>query len=164
MFLFDEHARLGSPREKFLTENIEKFRNTLGREKIDQVLKKKYEAYYSSILGKQIAVTTGDVEQVNKQLEALNLGNTNNLLLYQVAVSTYLTKDGGDKLFEIIKSTSGNITKDEMDIFLYFAIPSVNEFWTPEQTEQILTLINRDDIRSRITNTLNRQKQTLQPK
>ncbi len=164
LFLFDEHARLGSPREKFLTENVEKFRNTLGREKIDQVLKKKYEAYYSSILGRQITATTDDVQQVNKQLEALNLNNANNLPLYQTAVSTYLTKEGGDKLFEMIKSTSGNITKDEMDLFLYFAVPSVNEFWTPEQSDQILALISRDDIRARITNTLNRQKQASQPK
>lgn len=30
LFLFDEHARLGSPREKFLTQHVEKFREVVG--------------------------------------------------------------------------------------------------------------------------------------
>ena len=108
LFLFDEHARLGSSREKFLTQHVEKFREVVGQDKVDQILNRKYEAYYCGILGKQMAATTTDVEQVNKQLEALHLTGVTSLPLYQAAVATYLTKEGGEALFEMIKKVSSS--------------------------------------------------------
>ena len=164
LFLFDEHARLGSPREKFLTQHVEKFREVVGQDKVDQILNRKYEAYYCGILGKQMAATTTDVEQVNKQLEALHLTGVTSLPLYQAAVATYLTKEGGEALFEMIKKVSGDLENNDIDRFLYFTIPAVNEVWSEDQSKQIVALINKDDIRTRIINTLERQKKTSQPK
>ncbi|MFR7810396.1 MAG: hypothetical protein ACLU4N_14655 [Butyricimonas faecihominis] len=68
LFLFDEHARLGSPRRNSYTT----WKNSVKSQDSGSNPKRKYEAYYCEIL-QQMAATTTDVEQVNKQLEALHL-------------------------------------------------------------------------------------------
>ena len=112
----------------------------------------------------QTNATTTDVEQVNKQLEALHLTGVTSLPLYQAAVATYLTKEGGEALFEMIKKVSGDLENNDIDRFLYFTIPAVNEVWSEDQSKQIVALINKDDIRTQIINTLERQKKASQPK
>jgi len=158
LFIFDDLARLESPRGKFLIENIEKFRNVIGREKIDNVVKKKFSAYYGGVLGKQRALNAAEIEQTNKQLAPLNLKNAEILPLYQAALSSMLSKQGGDEMMKLIKSTAPKVEKNEMLIFFYFTIPAISELWSKEQIDELLAMVDSDDIRTRIVKSLERVK------
>jgi len=158
LFIFDDLARLESPRGKFLIENIEKFRNAIGREKIDNVVKKKFSAYYGGVLGKQRVINAAEIEQVNKQLLPLNLTKAEILPLYQAAMSSLLNKQGGDEMIKLIKSTAPKVEKNEMLIFFYFTVPAISEIWNKEQIDELLAMVDSDDIRTRIVKSLERVK------
>lgn len=158
LFIFDDMSRLGSPREKFLAENVDKFRKVIGREKIDNVLKKKYAAYYGGVLGKQRVVNAVEIEQINKQLAPLKLKKADILPLYQAAMSSLLNKQGGDELMKLIKSTTPKVEKNEMLVFLYFAIPAISEIWTKEQIDELLAMVDNEEIHTRIVKALERLK------
>ena len=158
LFIFDDLARLESPRGKFLIDNIDKFRKEIGREKIDNVVKKKFAAYYGGILGKQRAVNAAEIEQTNKQLASLKLKNADILPLYQAALSSLLNKTGGDNMMTLIKSTAPKVEKNEMLAFFYFTIPAISEIWTKEQIDELLAMVDNVDIHTRIVKALERLK------
>ncbi|OFY42411.1 MAG: hypothetical protein A2X18_11030 [Bacteroidetes bacterium GWF2_40_14] len=158
LFIFDDLARLDSPRGKFLIENIEKFRKEVGREKIDNVVKKKFAAYYSNVLGKQRAVNAVEIEQINKQVAALNLKNSDILPLFQSAMSSLLNKQGGDELLKLIKSTAPKVERTERILFLYYTIPAISEIWSKEQIDELLAMIDDNNTRNLIVKALDRQK------
>jgi thiol-disulfide isomerase/thioredoxin len=158
LFLFDDLAQLGSEREKFLTGNLEKFRSEVGREKIDIVLKKKYEAYYAGILGRQRAANASDIGQTNSQLAQLDLEKADILPVYQAALSVFMSKNGGQELFKLIKDTAPKVEKNEMDRLLYFTIPAISEALSKEQTDELVTMVNNDSAREKIVKALERLK------
>lgn len=152
LFLFDDLAGIGSKRADFIIKNVDKFRNAVGREKTDKVITKKFGAYYAGILGKQRAVTVEDVDQINTQVASLNLTKSTIIPIYQKAVNTYLTKDfkNGGQLCKMITKASGQIESGEMDILLYFTIPSLKEMWSQEQLTELAKLTNNDAVKSTI--------------
>ncbi|PKP05729.1 MAG: hypothetical protein CVU10_10290 [Bacteroidetes bacterium HGW-Bacteroidetes-5] len=163
MFLYDDYARLESARGKFLTDNLEKFRTKVGRDKIDLVMKKKYEAYYAGIIGKQRVPNFADFEEKNRQLALLNLKNDKILPVYQAAVKTYISKEGANSLFSLIKEVAPKIESNEMDRFLYFAIPSLLDLWTKQQTEEIIALVKNDKVIESATKALEKHLKVTQP-
>lgn len=156
LFLFDDFARLGSPREKFVSDNLEKFRSVVGRAKVDQLMKKKYSAYYSNVLGKQMVANPEDIEKVNKQLELQQLTDADILPVYQAAINTYLKKEGSDVVFSKIGKIAGKVSNDEMDVFLYFTIPALYEQWNKGQRDHLMALITRDGVRDKVVKSLER--------
>ena len=158
LFLFDDHAPLGSKREKFFTENIEKFRLAVDRKTIDNIAKKKYEAYYARFIGKQRVIDKADIDIKNKQLANLNLTDAKVLNIYQSAIQTFISKENADVLFSQIKEFSKDSDKNELDRLLYFVLPSVGELWSKEQVGELITLINNDRTRDSIIKAVERIK------
>jgi thiol-disulfide isomerase/thioredoxin len=156
LFLFDDHAQLGSPREKFISENIEKFRSAVDRETIDNIMKKKYIVYYSRIIGKQRALNEADFQEKNKQLAALNLTNAKILDVYQESVKTYISKEGIDNVYNSIINSASKVHQDEMDILLYYVVPSLAGLWSKEQATSLISIINSERAKESVIKALER--------
>ncbi|MHC1780949.1 MAG: thioredoxin family protein [Bacteroidales bacterium] len=158
LFIFDDMARLESPRGKFVIDNLEKFRNKIGRDKTDLLLKKKFEAYYAGILGRQRNPVQADIDEKNLLLNRLNLTNSDILNIYKEAIAVYMSKSGAQQLCKSILSYPITSDKNEMDRFLYFTIPALAELWSEEQTQSLVALINNAQAADKIKKDLERKK------
>jgi thioredoxin-related protein len=158
LFIFDEFAPLGSPREKFLTDNIEKFRNIIGRDTVDKVLKNKYMAYYAGILNKQRALNPQEFEQNNDKLKKLQIKKGEILPLYQEAINVSTNKTDVEKLYKHIIKLMPSTEKSERDTYLYFTIPAIGTSLTKEQVDNLVSIVENESTRNTIIKNLERAK------
>lgn len=156
LFLFDDYARLGSAREEFLTENLDQFREVVGKEKIDQVLLKKFEAYYAGILGRQRVADPLQIESVNNKLASLGLENTKLTDLYQAIIEAYVNKTDASRLFDMIVEQTPLLEKNQKDRILYFAIPALHDQFDQLQKETLLSMMDDDYTKNALIKSLER--------
>lgn len=158
LFIFDDMARLNSPKGKFVLDNVEKFRKEVGRDKTDLLLKKKFEAYYAGVLGKQSNPIQTDLDEKSVILENLKLNNSKVLNLYKEAIKVYMNKEGVESLYKNITAFSVGSDKNELIRFLYFTIPALSDLWNEDQTKELLALIGDEQTRVRVAKDLERKK------
>ncbi|MDD2426041.1 MAG: thioredoxin family protein [Bacteroidales bacterium] len=156
LFMFDDLARLESPRGKFLVENVGKFRGRLGSDKIDNVLKKKFEAYYAGILGRQRNPVQSEIDETSKIMADLKISNSDVLNLYLRAVAVFIAKSGIEDLYREILAYSNGADKNELDRFLYFSVPAMGDLWSDQQAGNLVTLINNEQVSAMISKNLER--------
>jgi thioredoxin-related protein len=160
LFIFDEFAPLGSPREKFFTDNIEKFRDVIGRDTVDKVLKNKYITYYAGILGKQRTLNPQEFEQNNNKLKKLQITKGEILPLYQETINATTSKTDVEKLYKHIIKLIPSTDKVERDTYLYFTIPAIGTSLTKEQVDNLVSMIENESTRNTIIKNLERSKAT----
>lgn len=156
LFIFDDLAQLGSPRADFYVENLDKFRAAVGREKADTVLKKKFEAYYASVLGNQRVKNADEIKKINDKLASLNLSKTDILTAYQVTIKAVMDKTGGEEIVKAAKAASTKVHSNETDVFLYYAIPAAFSILTPQQVDELVALVKSPNVRPKIDSNLKR--------
>ncbi len=159
LFIFDDLARLGSPREEFYTKNLDKFRAAVGREKADTVLKKKFEGYYASILGNQRVKNAEEIESVNKKLAGLGLAKTEVLTAYQVAIKAVMDKEGADEIVKAVKAAIPKVHSNEIDVFLYYAIPAAFSILKPEQVDELMAIVKNQNVLPKIESNVKRLRE-----
>lgn len=158
LFIFDDYAQLGSTKSNFFAENFEKFRSAVGREKADLMMKKKFEAYYAGILGRQRVANASDIDEKNSLLAGYNLQKSDILSLYQSSLKVYLTKVGASELFAKIVDQAKNFENNEIDRFMYFTIAPLVDVWEDGQADQLAQMIHDDRTRDAVVKGLERMK------
>jgi thioredoxin-related protein len=159
LFIFDDLARLDSPRTDFYIKNLDKFRASVGREKADTLLKKKFEAYYAGLLGNQRPKNEVEFEAVNKKLDSLNLHKTDILSAYKTTVKAVITKSGADDIVKAAKKAVGKVHSNETDVFLYYAIPASFSILSNEQVDQLMALVKNENVRPKLESTIKRMRE-----
>lgn len=150
-FIFDSYAPLGSEKEAFLTENLETFREEIGRQKVDSVLKMKYVIYFSKILqGYDRQATKEKIEEAGNKAASLHLLNADILPVYQAASVAKMTESGQEALFELINTTAPKLVDLDKNLFLYFVIPAFKKTWNETQTAELLQLVTDESTKGYI--------------
>lgn len=160
LFIYDDLARLGSKREQFFSSNIEKFRSAVGREKADTVLKKKYEAYYSTVLSYKQFKNTREIDSINTKLSALNLTKADVLLAYQTAIGVGQGKADASEVMKAVKAAAPKVHSNEIDVFLYYAIPALFNIFTPEQVDELVAVVKNENVIPKIQTQVKRMRDT----
>lgn len=158
LYLFDDFARMGSKRSDYLFDNLELFCDRIGREKIDVVLKKKFEAYYASILGRQMVPNEADIAKRNNLIDELGLSNAESLEIYKSAVSSYISKEGVDNVYEAINRHAAGLEKNDLARVLYFTVPALGDLWSDEQVANLVNLVKDERTKDTIAKAVERAR------
>ena len=157
LFIFEVYAPFGSDKEKFMTENRDKFREVAGREKVDSILKMKYVMHYSKILqGYDRRTTKEEIEKIGNKAASIELLNASILSAYQAAAIAKVLGTGEEALRETIKTAVSNVSDREKDIFLYFVIPAFRDVWSKEQKDELIELVSDESTKGYIIRSANR--------
>jgi len=160
LFIFDDLAQLNSPRTEFYIQNLDKFRESVGREKADTVLKKKFEAYYAGLLGNQRVKKSAEIDAINKKLDSLNLSKTDILTAYQITIKAVMTNSGADEIVKAAIAASTKVSSNEIDVFLYYAIPASFSILSDEQVDQLMALVKNANVRPKLENTIKKLRES----
>ena len=148
LFLFDNYAPIGSEREKFLTEHKEDFRKVAGSEKVNEIFKRKYIAYYGQIImGYNPSVVLESIEAINKRMGSLGLPANSVYQLYQTAAMVKITNEGVDDLFRLILNVKSELSQTDLDTCLYYVIIGLKEQFSNEQQKELLAYISDETTR-----------------
>ena len=145
LFLFDNNARVGSEKDDFLTEHRDRFREVAGKEKVDEIFKRKYVAYYGQIIqGYDRTVTPESLKQANKRLASLGLPANPLFALLQAAAHTKIIGKGTDELFEATQAAATRISTKDLDMYLYYTLIGLKDLFSDGQKEELLGLISSE--------------------
>ena len=148
LFLFDNYAPIGSDREEFLTEHKEDFRKVAGSEKVNEIFKRKYIAYYGQIImGYNPSVVLESIEAINKRMGSLGLPANSVYQLYQTAAMVKITNEGVDDLFRLILNVKSELSQTDLDTCLYYVIIGLKEQFSNEQQKELLAYISDETTR-----------------
>ena len=156
VFMFDQHAPLGSKRELFLTENRDRFREVVGHEKIDSIMKMKYVMYFSHIIqGYNRSATTTTIEEIGNKIVSLGLLNANALPVYRAAAIAKVSATGEEALFEMIKAVVPHVSTWDMDYLLLTVMPPFKKVWNEEQLNELLEFVSHEPTKGYISRSVN---------
>ncbi len=145
LFLFDDYARVGSEKDEFLTKHRDRFREVAGKEKVDEVFKRKYVAFYGQvILGYDRSVTLDSLSKINDRLASLGLDENPVYTLLQAAAAVKITGDGADELFDLIQTNIGEMEAVDVNAYLYYTIIGLKDQFSALQKEKLLTLMTNE--------------------
>ncbi|MDR1274578.1 MAG: thioredoxin family protein [Odoribacteraceae bacterium] len=150
LFLFDDHAAFGSERAAFLIANLDKFRAAAGRDKVDEVVRKKYIDRYTRLIRGERPATVETVEELRGQTAAMNLSGTGVLAIYETATLVKAGQDDGRALLEMIKAAAPLAKPAEVDMLLYTLLSHLKDTWDKETLDELLSLVSNDRARDYI--------------
>ncbi|MCU4158295.1 thioredoxin fold domain-containing protein [Carboxylicivirga sp. A043] len=152
-FIFENYAKLGSDREKFLEENKKKFRKVVGTEKVDSVFIDKYALYFGMIVKvNRKDVSVEDINNTWEKVNSLGITNLKTLPVFKSAAIIKTSKSGKEELFSEIEKTIPNLTDNEKDLMLYIVIPGLKDLLTKEEKDKLLALVSSDSVKGYIIN------------
>lgn len=155
LFLFDNYARVGSEKDDFLTEHRDRFRKVAGKEKVDEIFKRKYVAYYGQIIqGYDRTANPASLEQTNKRLATLGLPANPLFALLQAAAHAKITGKGSDELFEATQATATKISTKDLDTYLYYTIIGLKDQFSDGQKEELLGLMNSESTKGYVVRSI----------
>ncbi|MDE7374354.1 MAG: thioredoxin fold domain-containing protein [Odoribacter sp.] len=145
LFLFDQFARVGSEKDEFLTRHRERFRELAGRERVDEIFKQKYVAYYGQIImGQNPAADLKELEKTSERLATLELPANPLYDLLQTAAKVKITGEGAEKLFEKTKETVAEMNANDLDIYLYYTVIGLQKQFGDAQKKELIDLISSE--------------------
>lgn len=147
---------IGSKNEEYLFANAERFRKNIGKEEVDPVLERHYQARFSNIIRLEEEISKKDMDRLVKQVRKLRLGGDINAFTnIALAVKT-------DDFDEMIRVAKEEIPGMEYFLEAYFYLTDrIKDRGTPIQKEawielgENLILLAPDDKRAWIQAAVN---------
>lgn len=156
LFIFDQYAPIGSEKEFFLTTHHKRFREVVGGDVINEILKRKYVAFYGQIiLGYNNQISQKDLEVVGEKLVSLNLPLNHMYELLQKAAIVKMTGVGERELFNRIEELAADVEKSDLNAYLYYAIIGLKNYFDDEQKKILLSLVSSESIKGYIERSIN---------
>ncbi len=154
LFIFD-NARVWSGKDEFLTANRDRFREVAGREKVNEVFKRKYIGYYGQVLqGYDREATRESVAKTNARLASLGLADTDIFLPLQAASLVKVTGEGAGAAFETVKAVVPRLTDAERDTVLFYVTIGLKDLLTQEQKDQLVALVTSENTKGYIVRSI----------
>jgi thiol-disulfide isomerase/thioredoxin len=154
LFLFDANAGVWSEKDDFLTEHRDLFRRRAGRERVDEVFKRKYYSWYSDVLtGRETTVTLESIGKTNDRLSSLGLTDAAEAVLAPLRDATLakLTGEGADEVFELVLRTVPGLSDDELNSVIFHVAFGLKDMLDDEQKDRLVEMATNDDIKTFIT-------------
>ena len=157
LFVFDKFARVGSDREVFLRNNIDKFRKVADNDRIDEIVKNKYIEYFGLIIKNNSSqVTTEEFEKVVDNFADYKLSDPGNISAFKVAALYKLTGEGKENCLNTIKSLASKVTENEKNLMLYIVIPGLQNLLSNKEKEELMAMVTNDTVKGYIIRQTNR--------
>lgn len=134
---------IGSGNMIFLLKHAEKFREGVGKEKVDAKLASLFETQLEDILrGRNRDVTLADVESAEKLLDSYHLSGQENLIEYINLIKVILAEDAEGTL-RLCKEMYPKMS-DEKIAYLYFnPITMLQDKWSEKQKKELVSLTKK---------------------
>ena len=156
LFIFDKFALVGSEREEFFRNNIDKFRKVADDKKVDEIIKNKYTEYFGLIVKNYSSKTTKeDLEKAADNVAAVGLSDPGTLPAFQSAAFFKVTKTGKEECLKTIKNTISKVKEREKDLMLYIVLPGLKSQLNEQEKEELLALVSDDGIKGYIIRSMN---------
>ena len=156
LFIYEMFAPLDSEKADFFEDNRVKFREISGKQKVDSILRSKYEAYYGKIISGYSSNTT--VQELNakeKHINSLGISDLKALPVLKSGAKLQLTKTGKENFLNTLNKTAPSLTDNERDIMLYMTMPGLKKILSDEEKKNLLTMVSNDDVKGYIERSLN---------
>lgn len=148
LFIFDEYASVGSEREVFFRNNINKFRKKVDREKVDAIVKKKYEDYFGFMLKRSsLEETVADIENTEENLAEYKLSDLGKIPVYVSAAIFKIKQDEKESFLSELKTGLSELTQTDKDLALYIVIPGLKDLLTEEEKDELLAMVVSDKVK-----------------
>jgi thiol-disulfide isomerase/thioredoxin len=157
LFVFDKFARVGSDREVFLRNNINKFRKVADNDKINEIVKKKYTEYFGLIVKNNSSqVTIEQLEKAADNFADYKLSDPGNVPAFKAAAQYKLTREEKENCLKIIKNSASKVTENEKNLMLYIVIPGLHDLLSDKEEEELMDMVTNDKVKGYIIRQTNR--------
>lgn len=151
LFIFDKYAPVGSDREIFFRDNVAKFRKAVGDEKVDEIVKTKYEEYFGMVV--KLSSTKETVEDIEKNaanLEKYGLSDEGKIPVFKAAALYKLQQGDKEAFLTELKGDLPEMTERDRDLALYIVVPGLKEMLTEKEKDDLLALVTSDNVKGYI--------------
>ncbi|WP_319479066.1 thioredoxin family protein [uncultured Draconibacterium sp.] len=148
LFIFDKYAPIGSDREIFFRNNVAKFRKAVGDEKVEEIVKRKYEDYFGLIVKRISATATvEEIEKTANDLAEYGLSDLGKIPVFKDAAIYKLKQENKEAFLQKLKSDLSNMTEADKDLSLYIVIPGLKDLLTEMEKDDLLALVKSDKVK-----------------
>ena len=151
LFIFEKYAPIGSDREIFFKNNVAKFRKAVGDEKVDEIVKTKYEEYFGLVVKlSSTDKTVDDIEKNVSNLESYGLSDLGKIPAFTAAALYKLKQENKDTFMTELKSYLPEMTERDRDLTLYIVVPGLKDLLTEKEKDELLGLVSSDKVKGYI--------------
>ncbi|MDR1415725.1 MAG: thioredoxin family protein [Odoribacteraceae bacterium] len=154
LFVFADHAPLGSPRAEFLVAHRDEFRQVAGADPVDDVLKRKYIDRYTRLLRGDARATAAELDELDNAIHSLGLANAEVFVLYREAMNIKAGTGDTTALLRDVHACAPRLKATELDMFIYSLLTAAKSpwnkdaaylhAWSREDTDALLLLVSTD--------------------
>ncbi|MFD2825326.1 thioredoxin family protein [Leeuwenhoekiella polynyae] len=156
LFIYEFFAPFGSEKAKFFEENRAQFRQILNTQKVDSILRSKYENYLGTITkGYSQDVTIDEIQETEKHVYSLGIKELKSLPVMVAGAKVQLTQEGKEQFLKTVDQTIPSLTDNEKDIMLYQIIPGLKKLLSESDKQYLLTLVSNEDVKGYIERSIN---------
>jgi len=156
LFIYEFFAPYGSEKAKFFEENRAQFRQISNTQKVDSILRSKYENYLGTITkGYSQDVTIDEIQETEKHVYSLGIKELKSLPIMVAGAKLQLTQEGKEQFLKTVDETIPSLTDNEKDIMLYQTIPGLKKLLSESDKQHLLTLVSNEDVKGYIERSIN---------
>ncbi|WP_442845111.1 thioredoxin family protein [Leeuwenhoekiella sp. H156] len=155
LFIYEAFAPFGSEKAKFLEENRAQFRKVANTQKVDSILRSKYETYFGQIAqGYVQGKTLEDVNKTEKHVYTLDFQDLKGLPAIIAGAKLQLSEKGKDTFINQLNEVLPGLSDNEKDLMLYTLLPGLKKFFSQEEKQNLMGLVSNTSVQKYLERSL----------